>query len=66
MEREKLAFFNPATNTKFGEVVINTPEEVQQAVREMRQAFPKWSSKSVQERADILYKLQHEIGRAHV
>jgi acyl-CoA reductase-like NAD-dependent aldehyde dehydrogenase len=61
MEREKLAFFNPATNTQFGDVVINTPEEVQQAVRDMRQAFPKWSSKSIQERADILFKLQHVL-----
>ena len=61
MEREKLAFFNPATNTKFGEVVVNTPEEVQQAVREMRQAFPEWSRKSIQERADILHKLQHVL-----
>lgn len=61
MEREKLAFYNPATGTTFGEVAINTPEEVQQAVSEMRRAFPEWSAKTIKQRADILYKLQHVL-----
>lgn len=61
MEREKLAFFNPATGAAFGEIAMSTAEEAGQAVREMRQAFPKWSAKSVQERADILLKLQHVL-----
>lgn len=61
MEREKLAFFNPATGAAFGEIALSTAEEAGQAVREMRQAFPEWSAKSVQERADILLKLQHVL-----
>jgi succinate-semialdehyde dehydrogenase/glutarate-semialdehyde dehydrogenase len=61
MERELLAFFNPATSTQFGSVNMNTPGEVQQAVRDMRKAFPEWSRKSVRERSDILHKLQHVL-----
>lgn len=61
MTQEKLAFINPATNSQFGEVVMNTPEEVQEAVRDMRRAFPAWSGKTVRERADILHKLQHVL-----
>lgn len=61
MERELLAFFNPATSTQFGSVNMNTPGEVQQAVRDMRKAFPEWSGKSVRERSDILHKLQHVL-----
>lgn len=61
MNREKLTFVNPATNAPFGAVEMNTPEEVQQAVREMRQAFPAWSGKSIKERMDVLYKLQHVL-----
>lgn len=61
MTQEKLAFTNPATNVQFGEVVMNTPEEVQEAVRDMRRAFPAWSGKTVKERANILHKLQHVL-----
>ena len=61
MDREKLFFVNPATNAQFGSVNMNTPEEVQQAVRDMRKAFPAWSGKSVKERMDVLYKFQRVL-----
>src|SRR5690606_3794020 len=56
---EKLTFTNPATGAPFGEVTMTTPEEVKEAVEEMRQAFPIWSGKSVKERVRILKKFQN-------
>ena len=58
MGQEKLAFINPATGNQFGEVVMSTPEEVKQAVDDMRASFPVWSGKSVKERVRILKKFQ--------
>ena len=59
MDREKLAFINPATGNQFGEVTISTPEEVKQAVDDMRASFPAWSGKSVKERVRVLRKFQN-------
>lgn len=59
MQTETLLFTNPATGQAFGEVAMSTPEAVHNAVKEMRAAFPAWSSKSVKERVRILRKLQH-------
>lgn len=59
MDREKLAFINPATGAQFGEVTISTPEEAKQAVDDMRQTFLHWSVKSVKERVKILKKFQN-------
>ncbi len=59
MEREKLAFINPATGMDFGEVTVSTPDEAKQAVSDMREAFPAWSAKSVKERIKILKKFQN-------
>lgn len=59
MDREKLAFINPATGNQFGEVAMSTPEEVKQAVDDMRASFPAWSGKSVKERVRVLRKFQN-------
>jgi acyl-CoA reductase-like NAD-dependent aldehyde dehydrogenase len=58
METDTLSFINPATGAKFGEVKMTTPDGVQNAVDEMRQAFAIWSVKSVKERIRILRKFQ--------
>lgn len=58
MEREKVAFINPATGSQFGEVMMTTPNDVKQAVEDMRQSFSVWSVKSVKERVQILKKFQ--------
>jgi acyl-CoA reductase-like NAD-dependent aldehyde dehydrogenase len=58
MDHKNLAFINPATGLQFGEVAMTTPEEVKQAVEELRQAFPVWSGKPVRERVRILRKFQ--------
>lgn len=58
---EKLTFINPATGVQFGEVTMTTPEEVKQAVEDMRQAFPIWSGKPVKERVRILKKFQEML-----
>ncbi len=51
-----LPFVCPATGEKFGEVRMHTPEEVAQAMRELRQAAPLWQAKSPRERGRILLK----------
>jgi acyl-CoA reductase-like NAD-dependent aldehyde dehydrogenase len=58
MEPEVLAFVNPATGERFGEVCTDTPETVQEAVQAMREAFPVWSAKPLAERIRILRKFQ--------
>ncbi len=58
MTLETLAFTNPATGSQFGEVEMTSPAAVQKAVVDMRASFPVWSSKSVQERIQILRKFQ--------
>lgn len=61
MEQENLAFINPATGAQFGEVKMTSPQDVQQAVNEMRAAFPAWGKKSVRERIAILRKFQQVL-----
>lgn len=58
---EKLAFINPATGQKFGEIALATTEDVTQAHKEMRQNFAVWRRKPVRERVRILRKLQELI-----
>ena len=58
MQNAALSFVNPATGAKFGEIPATSPETVQEAVQEMRKAFPIWSAKPVRERIRILRKLQ--------
>lgn len=49
---------NPATGEQFDQIPMATPEEVEQARREMRQAFDVWRRKPLKERVRILRKLQ--------
>ena len=58
METEILAFINPATGAKFGEVKMTTTEAVAISVNEMRQSFAIWSGRPVKERIRILRKFQ--------
>ena len=61
MERETLAFINPATSVQFGEVEMTSAEGVRKAVDEMRASFPAWSQKSVKDRIRILQKFQQVL-----
>ena len=56
--RTTLPCLNPATGRQFGEVAIAGGEAVQQAHRDMREAFPAWSQKPVSDRVRILRKFQ--------
>ena len=58
METAVLPFINPATGIQFGEVKISSPEAVQNAVQEMRQASAIWSAKPLKERIRILRQFQ--------
>ena len=49
-----LNFENPATGDQFGSVSMSSPEEIQQALTEMRSAARVWSGKPVKERIRIL------------
>jgi acyl-CoA reductase-like NAD-dependent aldehyde dehydrogenase len=56
-----LAFSNPATGELFGQVPMSTPEDIRQAVCDLRAGFKPWSSKPVKERVRILGKLQEVL-----
>lgn len=56
-----LPFVNPATGAMFGQVVVSTSAEVQQARREMGAAASIWAAKPVKERVRILRQLQQEM-----
>ncbi|MCA9971015.1 MAG: aldehyde dehydrogenase family protein [Anaerolineales bacterium] len=58
---QMLPFTNPATGETFGQVAMSTPEEVAQAVRDMRQAFLVWRRRPVKDRIAVLRKLQEVI-----
>lgn len=53
-----LPFVNPATGEQFGSLAMSTPEEVTQAVQQMRQHAPRWQQTPPAERARILARLQ--------
>ncbi len=53
-----LPFINPATGEQYGEVAITPPEEVRQALAEMRQNAPAWRDTPVKDRVRILRKFQ--------
>lgn len=56
-----LPFINPATGEQFGQVTPATPDDVQKAVKDMRQAFTVWRRRSVRDRVKVLRKLQEVI-----
>lgn len=51
-----LPFICPATGEKFGEIRMHTPQEVQQAIQELRAAAPQWRDTPVEERGRILLR----------
>jgi succinate-semialdehyde dehydrogenase/glutarate-semialdehyde dehydrogenase len=53
-----LTFINPATGQPFGSTPMDSAEKVQQALDEMRAAFPEWSRKTLAERCAVLRKFQ--------
>jgi acyl-CoA reductase-like NAD-dependent aldehyde dehydrogenase len=57
-EDQILRFINPATGDSFGQMPMNTAEDVVRAHAELREAFPVWSQKTVAERLRVLRKLQ--------
>ncbi len=58
---EMLPFINPATGEQFGQVPVSTPEDIQRAMKEMRQAFMVWRRRPLRERIKTLRKLQELI-----
>ena len=48
---------NPATGEEFDRIPLGDEREVEKAVAAAREAFPKWSQKPVQERAEALEKI---------
>ena len=58
MESQVLAFINPATGKQFGQIEMTTPAQVNQAMQEMRRAFPVWSAKPLSERIRSLRRFQ--------
>lgn len=59
---EMLDVINPATEAVCGRVPLGAAEDVDAAVRAAREAFPAWSSKSPDERAEYLDKVGALLG----
>ncbi|HWQ83385.1 MAG TPA: aldehyde dehydrogenase family protein [Anaerolineales bacterium] len=51
-----LEFVNPATGERFGEIPAAAPEEIPQAIQELRAAAPAWANRPLDERIRILRK----------
>jgi aminomuconate-semialdehyde/2-hydroxymuconate-6-semialdehyde dehydrogenase len=49
--------YNPATGEVYGQIPNSTKEDVEKAVEAAREAFPKWSNTSLEERSKILSKI---------
>ncbi|CUA67302.1 hypothetical protein RSOLAG22IIIB_07343 [Rhizoctonia solani] len=54
---KKISIFNPAKLQKIAEVPVATKEQLDEAVSAAREAFPSWSAKSYEERAEVLLKI---------
>ncbi|CCO37159.1 putative methylmalonate-semialdehyde dehydrogenase [acylating], mitochondrial Short=MMSDH [Rhizoctonia solani AG-1 IB] len=52
-----LSVQNPATQKKIGEVPVATKDQLDEAVAAARAAFPAWSVKSQDERAQVLEQI---------
>ncbi len=53
-----LAFTNPGTGQRFGEVAMTTPAEVQAAVDDLRATGEAWRRKTIAERVRVLRQVQ--------
>ncbi|KAG9085993.1 hypothetical protein FRC06_003324 [Ceratobasidium sp. 370] len=53
----KIDVINPATQQKIAEVPVATKEQLDEAVAAARVAFPAWSAKSPDERAEVLNQI---------
>ncbi|KAF8601268.1 aldehyde dehydrogenase family protein [Ceratobasidium sp. AG-I] len=56
-----LDVLNPGTQQKIAEAPVATKEQLDEAVAAARAAFPEWSAKPVDERAEILIKIADVI-----
>ncbi|WP_424809407.1 aldehyde dehydrogenase family protein [Rhodococcus sp. 27YEA15] len=62
-EREAITVFNPATEQPIGAVPECTKDDVDQAVRAARSAFPAWSSTTRGERREFLQRILDGLER---
>lgn len=53
----RLPFINPATGEEFGSITTTTPEEVNQAVSEMKATSASWATKPLRERIKLMKEL---------
>jgi acyl-CoA reductase-like NAD-dependent aldehyde dehydrogenase len=53
-KRRSIPFTNPATGEQFGEVEVRTPEDVCQAMHQMREAQPVWSNTPLYKRIRVM------------
>ncbi|MBI5974348.1 aldehyde dehydrogenase family protein [Staphylococcus canis] len=58
---EYLDVYNPATGEKLSRVAKANEADVDKAVKAAQKAFPEWSRKPKQERADLLRKISEKI-----
>jgi malonate-semialdehyde dehydrogenase (acetylating)/methylmalonate-semialdehyde dehydrogenase len=51
--------FNPATGEQTGEVDFASPEEIDRAVRNAKEAFAHWRTWSLSKRTDLFFRIYH-------
>src|SRR5690606_10564209 len=60
---ERIEVENPTTEQVLGTIPAGTAEDVDEAVRAARAAFPAWSSTPVAERADVLRRIRDGLAK---
>ena len=56
-----LRIHSPANGTFVGEVPIDTPESVREAVARARAAQPEWGARSVRERCEVMLRVRQNV-----
>ncbi|MCB9437235.1 MAG: aldehyde dehydrogenase family protein [Anaerolineales bacterium] len=52
---------NPATQTPIAEVPCATPDQIEAAMQKARTAQPAWAARPIEERANLLRDIQHQL-----
>src|SRR5690606_41958500 len=60
---ERIEVENPTTEQVLGTIPAGSAEDVDEAVRAARAAFPAWSSTPVAERADVRQRMRHGLAK---
>ncbi|KAN0047454.1 hypothetical protein ACTA71_001836 [Dictyostelium dimigraforme] len=63
IDKKYLNNYDPSVGEVYSLVPDSNEKDINEAVKAAKEAFPSWSSKSAQERSDMLYKIANELER---